>query len=108
MIEALDAAQVDYLLRTEAVGRIGCHDGGKTYVVPVAYAYDGTAIYVHSADGEKLTMMRAHPAVCFEIDRVQTLGHWQSVIARGRFEELHGAARVRALELLRGRFMAAP
>ncbi len=35
-------------------------------------------------------MMRADPAVCFEVERVDDLGHWQSVIAWGIFEELHG------------------
>jgi nitroimidazol reductase NimA-like FMN-containing flavoprotein (pyridoxamine 5'-phosphate oxidase superfamily) len=38
MIEHLDRAEIDDLLRAQVVGRVGCHAGGLTYVVPVIYA----------------------------------------------------------------------
>jgi nitroimidazol reductase NimA-like FMN-containing flavoprotein (pyridoxamine 5'-phosphate oxidase superfamily) len=88
---ALDEEQIDEVLRSEGVGRIGCYADGKVYVVPIAYAYDGRSIYAHSGEGLKLRMLRANPAVCFEVDHIESLTNWQSVIAWGRFEELHGA-----------------
>ncbi len=100
MIGSLTEDQVDELLRAEWIGRIGCHVAGQTYVVPVAYAYDGEAVYVHSAEGQKLAMMRDNPDVCFEVDRIEGLHSWRSVVARGWFEELHGADALAALELL--------
>jgi nitroimidazol reductase NimA-like FMN-containing flavoprotein (pyridoxamine 5'-phosphate oxidase superfamily) len=87
---AMDAGQIDHVLRSELVGRIGCHAEGRTYVVPVFYAYDGKYVYGHSSEGMKIRMLRANPQVCFEVDHVESLIDWQSVIAWGRFEELQG------------------
>lgn len=97
---ALSDEQIDQVLRSAVVGRIGCHADGKTYVVPVVYVYDGSAIYGHSNEGLKLRMLRANPAVCFEVDHVERLSNWQSVIVWGQFEELQGEEADRAEQLL--------
>jgi nitroimidazol reductase NimA-like FMN-containing flavoprotein (pyridoxamine 5'-phosphate oxidase superfamily) len=77
------------------------HADGRTYVVPVTYAYDGEAVYCHSVDGMKLKMLRTSPRdVCFEVEQVDDIAHWRSVIAWGDFEELHGEDAVAGLQLL--------
>jgi uncharacterized protein len=96
----LSEAQIEELLRSEVVGRIGCWAEGKVYVVPIVYVYDGQAIYAHTGEGLKLRMLRANPQVCFEVDHVESLTNWQSVIAWGWFEELCGAEAERAVDLL--------
>jgi uncharacterized protein len=96
----LDAEQIDQLLRSELVGRIGCCAAGQTYVVPMFYAYDGTYVYGHSNEGMMIGMLRANPEVCFEVDHVESLLNWQSVIAWGRFEELAGEQADLAEQLL--------
>jgi uncharacterized protein len=108
MLDILDGDQIDLVLWGEAVGRIGCHAGGRTYVVPVTYVYDGESVYSYSREGLKLRMMRANPEVCFEVDHIQSANNWQSVIAWGAFEELHGAAAERALALLTRRLLSLP
>jgi nitroimidazol reductase NimA-like FMN-containing flavoprotein (pyridoxamine 5'-phosphate oxidase superfamily) len=100
MLGQLDPEQIELLLMNEAIGRIGCHMDGRTYVVPVSYAYDGERIIAHSAEGQKLRMMRSNPDVCFEVDHVNNLANWQSVIAWGRFEELDDAEALGAMNLL--------
>jgi hypothetical protein len=104
-MDELTRDEVDELLRSELVGRIGCHAHGRTYVVPVIYAYDDGCLYVVSVEGRKVQMMRASPEVCFEVDRYEVAtGSWRSVIADGRFEELAGDGVQRALTLLGARF----
>ena len=103
MIEELDRAQIDDLLGTLVVGRIGCHADGVTYVVPVIYAYDGEAFYVYTVEGRKVRMMRANPEICFEVDEYEG-GSWRSAIVQGRYEELDEAGAERALALLGERF----
>jgi nitroimidazol reductase NimA-like FMN-containing flavoprotein (pyridoxamine 5'-phosphate oxidase superfamily) len=61
------------------------------YVVPVTYVYDGTHVWGHSMDGAKLRAMRAHPEVCVEVEHVDDMSNWRSVIAWGTFEECSGA-----------------
>lgn len=100
MLGELSNPQVEQVLHEGLIGRIGCHAYGKTYVVPITYAYDGTYVYAHSAEGMKIHMMRANPHVCFEVDAMDDLANWESVVAWGTFEELHGEPARKALELL--------
>ncbi|SHN14042.1 pyridoxamine 5'-phosphate oxidase family protein [Mucilaginibacter sp. OK098] len=88
MLGELNENQVEELLKSQLIGRIGCHSNDTTYVVPVNYLYDGTYIYAHSAKGMKIDMMRNNPQVCFEVDDIKSIVNWQSVILWGKFEEI--------------------
>jgi nitroimidazol reductase NimA-like FMN-containing flavoprotein (pyridoxamine 5'-phosphate oxidase superfamily) len=100
MLGELDAQQIEDLLKSQVVGRLGCHHEGRTYVVPITFAYDGEAVYGHSGDGLKLRMMRANPLVCFEVDQMDDLANWRSMIAWGVFEELHGSEAEAGMSIL--------
>ena len=73
--------------------------------MPVNYVYDGEFLYGHAAPGMKLRMMRENPKICFQVDQRSGLSDWQSVIAWGTFEELHGDEATRAMELLLDRLL---
>ena len=103
MLGSLSAAEIEDLLRTEVVARLGCHAENRTYIVPVTYAYDGDGLLVQSADGLKVRMMHQNPLVCVEVDHIDNLANWRSVIAWGRFEELFGSDASAALARLRER-----
>jgi nitroimidazol reductase NimA-like FMN-containing flavoprotein (pyridoxamine 5'-phosphate oxidase superfamily) len=103
MIRALAGEEIERVLKAEAVGRIGCHVGDETYVVPVSYVYQDVCIYAHSAPGQKIEMMRQNPRVCFEVDHVEDLANWTSVICWGTYRELSGEEAERALARLRKR-----
>lgn len=90
MLGKLNDLQIDHLLLSQFIGRIGCTDGKKPYVVPVTYVYDGKYIIGQTKEGLKLDIMRKHPAVCFEVDSMTNMANWQSVIVSGNFEELKG------------------
>ncbi len=96
----LDPTHCEILLKTEHVGRLACHAAGKTYVVPVTYVFESGAIYGHTNRGLKLEMLRSNPAVCFEVDHLDNMANWRSVVAWGNFEELSGTAKARALDIL--------
>ncbi len=102
VIRVLPAEQIEELLRTAIVGRIASSHPSepRPYLVPLAYGYDGNAIYAHTGPGTKLTYMRANPLVTIEVDSAEASDHWQSVVAEGTFEELDGEARVRALGII--------
>jgi len=87
MIGKLNAEQIDEILFSNMLGRLGCGDGEKIYVVPVNYVYDGKNIIAHSVAGMKIDMMR-NPKVCFEVDEMKSFTSWKSVIAWGEFQEL--------------------
>lgn len=104
MLGALSPAEIEDLLRSETLAHLGCHAEGRTYVVPISYAYEAGAMVGHSAEGLKLRLMRQNPLVCVEVDHVDSHANWRSVIALGRFEELAGEAAAAAMGLLQERF----
>jgi nitroimidazol reductase NimA-like FMN-containing flavoprotein (pyridoxamine 5'-phosphate oxidase superfamily) len=104
MLGQLTPSEIEQLLHHGWIARLGLVDGDRAYVVPVTYAYDGAALYAHSNDGRKLRLLRRGGPVCVEVDEAESLDEWRSVIAYGRFEELHGADAHAALDRLVARF----
>jgi nitroimidazol reductase NimA-like FMN-containing flavoprotein (pyridoxamine 5'-phosphate oxidase superfamily) len=88
MIGVLEGDEIEDVLHHQSIGRIGCHANNITYVVPVSYAYDGAYIYGHTYEGMKIKIMRENPKVCFEVDTMENMANWKSVICWGEFEEL--------------------
>lgn len=88
MIGKLTEEQIEEVLKENVLGRIGCNDGKKTYIVPVNYVYDGKYIMAHSVAGMKIEMMRKNPDICFEVDEMKNFTNWKSVIAWGEYQEL--------------------
>jgi hypothetical protein len=108
MMGQLTSSEIESLLHDCVLGRIGCTDGQLIYVVPISYAYDGQYIYCHTRNGLKIDMLRRHPAVCFEVERLQNMANWQTVITQGTFEELTDAdLRLDALQRLYDRRLPA-
>ena len=88
MFGKLNSDQIEKVIAGNIIGRLGCHDAGKTYIVPISYAYDGEFIYARTFEGLKVSMMRSNPKVCFQVDQMENMANWRSVIIWGTFEEL--------------------
>ena len=103
MIGQLTKEQIDTLLVSCVVGHLGCCADNAPYVVPIAYAYDGNNIYSHAREGTKIDLMRKNPQVCLEVDQIDDLSNWRSVIIWGTFEELQGEEAETAMQWLKNR-----
>jgi uncharacterized protein len=88
MLGTLSHTEMEEVLHNNFTGRIGCSNGAEIYVVPISYVYDDGCIIAHSREGKKIEFMRSNPRVCFEVDEMQNLTNWKSVIAQGYYEEL--------------------
>ena len=102
-IGSLSPKQIESLLKSATVGRIGVANDDRAYVVPMTYVYDGDSIYGHTTLGLKIRMMRTNPQVCFEVDDIRDMANWRSVVAQGRFEELAGDLATAAERLIAAR-----
>lgn len=106
MIGKLSIEEIEDVLKKNVLGRLGCHDMGKTYVVPISYVYDGRDIIAHSVNGMKIEMMRNNPRVCFEVDEMENLRNWRSVIVWGTYQELNDERdRYKAMKIFVDRMM---
>jgi nitroimidazol reductase NimA-like FMN-containing flavoprotein (pyridoxamine 5'-phosphate oxidase superfamily) len=88
MLGHLTEIEIENLLTQQVTGRLACYADGQLYLVPINYVYKDSCIYGHSAVGKKIGMMRKNPEVCFEVDDIETVFKWKSVIAWGRYEEI--------------------
>lgn len=88
MLGVLTKEQSEHVLKSEILGRIGCVADDKVYVVPITYVFDGKYIYAQSKEGLKLQGMRTNPTICFEVEQLENMKNWRTVIVQGKFEEL--------------------
>ncbi|MBC8110630.1 MAG: pyridoxamine 5'-phosphate oxidase family protein [Verrucomicrobia bacterium] len=105
MIGELNEEEIEQMLHSQVVGRIGCYAEGRVYVVPITYAYDGQYVYGYTLEGQKIAMMRQNPTICFEIDQFENMFNWKSVIMQGIFEELSGEDQSQAASVMKNRVM---
>jgi uncharacterized protein len=104
MMGELTTDEIENLLYSTVLGRIGCSDGQLIYVVPISFVYDGTYVYCHTHEGFKIDILRKNPKLCFEVELLKDLANWQTVITHGTFEELTDPAlRLDALQKLHAR-----
>lgn len=88
MLGKLNNDQIANVLSSQTIGRIGCMEEGKMYIIPISFAFDNGSIYGHSMEGLKIKIMRNNPAVCFQVDSIENMTSWRSVIIWGEFEEI--------------------
>lgn len=67
------------------VGRLACAYRKQPNIVPMTYAFDGTYIYRQTNEGTRLNWLRKNLNVCFEVELMTDMPHWQSVMY-GKFE----------------------
>lgn len=66
--EITEPGEIEAIIRSEKLMRIALVDGDLPFLVPVFYAFDGSALYFHSAQaGRKTEILRRNDNVCFEI-----------------------------------------
>jgi uncharacterized protein len=103
----LDEQDVRSVLARNNVGRLAYAWGGEADIRPLHYAYANGGIYGRTAPGAKFAEICVLPArVAFEVDEIDALFDWRSVIARGTFHILSPEGPeadewLRAVELLR-------
>lgn len=103
MTGILTPKEIETLLQTGRLGRIGCRNGDDIYIVPVSFYYAENSVLCHSYEGQKTEWMRQYNKVCFEVEQITDKQNWKCVIAQGIVEELNDEQSIKAAaELLGG------
>lgn len=93
MIKKLDKSECLEVLTTNYLGRLAYISGKSPFVVPITYFHDveDDCILSYSSEGFKLNAMREQNNVSLQVDDIQSIQKWRSVLVHGRFEELKGS-----------------
>lgn len=81
------------LLNENYIGRLSFISHSSPYIIPITYFHDveEKSILSYSTEGHKIDAMRKFPSVSFQVDEINTIQNWKSVLIHGKFEELQGS-----------------
>ncbi len=93
MLKNLEIDDCLKVLGDNYIGRLGYIFGQTPYIIPITYYHDADTkcIISYSAKGHKLHAMRLYDQVTLQVDEIESLQNWKSVMVQGRFEELQGS-----------------
>jgi len=77
--------EIEQILARNNVGRIAFTLHDRVDIEPINYVFDGGWIYGRTSHGAKLSTIAHHPWVAFEVDEVDGLFSWRSVVVKGAF-----------------------
>jgi uncharacterized protein len=76
------------LLKRNHLGRIAFSFQDRVDLQPIFYVFDGEWIFGRTSPGEKLSTLQHNRWLAFQVDEIQDLWNWNSVVVRGAFHEL--------------------
>jgi uncharacterized protein len=82
----LSLEECEALLALQHVGRMAFTFHDKVDVEPLHFVYRDGVIWGRTQPGSKVSVLVRHPWVAFEVDEVQSLFSWRSVVVHGRVE----------------------
>lgn len=94
--DELDASETRRLLTRNHVGRIAYSFHGRVDIEPIGYVHADGVIYMRTSPGSKLATLHRAPWVAFEVDEVDGLLDWRSVVAHGTVYVLENAGTLSA------------
>jgi uncharacterized protein len=101
----LDRAECIAVLERNHIGRIAYSFRDLVDITAISYVYDDGWLYLRTEVGDKLVTMAHNRWVAFEVDEIESLFDWRSVVARGGIYLLdpgeHAAEHRHAVKLLR-------
>jgi uncharacterized protein len=79
----LDREASEAILRRNHVGRLAFAHHGRVDIEPIHYVYADGVVNCRTSPGTKTDVLRHQPSVAFEVDEVDGLFSWRSVVVRG-------------------------
>lgn len=79
----LTRAECDEILARNHIGRVAFTFHDHVDVEPIHYVYADGWLNGRTAPGAKIAVLRHHPWVAFEVDEVEGLFDWRSVVVHG-------------------------
>jgi nitroimidazol reductase NimA-like FMN-containing flavoprotein (pyridoxamine 5'-phosphate oxidase superfamily) len=83
IIKDLSHSECEAILARHNVGRIAYARGARVDIEPINYVYADGWIYCRTSRGVKVVTIEHQHWVAFEVDEVDGLFDWRSVVVRG-------------------------
>jgi nitroimidazol reductase NimA-like FMN-containing flavoprotein (pyridoxamine 5'-phosphate oxidase superfamily) len=83
IIRILSRDESNALLVRNHIGRLASSLHDRVDIEPIHYVYADGVLYGRTSPGSKLTTLKHRPWVAFEVDEVEDLFEWRSVVVHG-------------------------
>ena len=89
----LDDKEIKFILENNYIGHLGYIYKNRPYIVPITYYYDRdeNTIICYSGDGHKMNAMRKNNSVSLQVEEVEAVSNWKSIMIQGKFEQCFGS-----------------
>jgi nitroimidazol reductase NimA-like FMN-containing flavoprotein (pyridoxamine 5'-phosphate oxidase superfamily) len=93
MSEKIDNKESLQILSNNYIGHLAYISNDAPYILPITYYYDPkeNTILSYSSEGHKINAMRLNGAISIQIEEIESINSWKSVLIIGDFEELKGS-----------------
>lgn len=99
VIRKLGRDEIEEIIKRNNVGRLAFSFHDRADIEPIHYIYEHGWLYGRTSEGEKLSILEHNQWIAFEIDEVNDLFDWRSVVIHGSFWIIHPQGSPRAEEL---------
>ena len=76
------------LLQRHAVGRMAHTFHDRVDITPIHYVFADGWLYARTSHGAKMTTIEHSPWVAFEVDEIESVFEWRSVVVHGAAHEM--------------------
>ncbi len=84
VFHVLERAECEALLASQHVGRLAFTFRDRVDIEPIHFVYADGHIYGRTQYGTKVNVLAHHPWVAFEVDEINAMFEWRSVVVHGR------------------------
>ncbi len=84
-VRELDAAECTDLLQRHHVGRMAFARNDVVDIEPIHYVFDDGWLYGRTQPGTKIEVLTHHRWIALEVDEIDALFDWRSVVVKGGF-----------------------
>ena len=91
--------EIELLLARNNVGRLAFAFHDRVDIQPIHYIYERGWIYGRTSEGEKIATLEHNRWIAFEVDEVEDVFNWRSVVVHGSFWKLSPRGSPHAEEL---------
>lgn len=91
--------EIEEMLLRNKVGRLAFSFHDRVDVQPIHYVYERGWLYGRTSEGDKIASLTHNQWIAFEVDEVEDIFEWRSIVIHGSFWILHPRGSPRAEEL---------
>ena len=91
-MENLELTECAEMLKNNYICHLAFISQQWPFVIPITYYYDQTdnCIISYSGEGHKIDAMRSNNLVSIQVEEIEYINKWKSILILGKFEEITG------------------